>query len=403
MSADAVLPPAESAAPALPPLWIISLLPALGLFASAVHLPSIPAMAADFGVGVEAVQNTVTVYLASMALFCLVVGPVSDRVGRRRVGLSMLFVFLVGSVLALLAQSVPVLLAARLLQGMGASGGLVLSRSMVKDALSGPAAAKAAAQVSMSVAVAPMLAPLFGGYVQQRLGWHANFVVVAGLALALFLFARLRLVETLPQKHRYASSYRAMAAGYVGLLGMRRFLVHTIPVMCGAVGLFSFQTAAPVLLIGGMHVPPEDYGLFAAMPAAGFMMGTFLTSRIAARVRERSLIEAGCLLFIASGALITVLAWRFAPTPWCVALPMLLFGLGNGLLMPTATLGSMSAAPLLVGSAAALVSCLRMGAGSIGSLLVSGLPSGSVLALGAVVSCAGIAALSSWALLGKGR
>ena len=395
--------PADAAPPALPPLWIISLLPALGLFTSAVHLPSIPAMAADFGVGAGPIQATVTAYLASMALFCLVVGPMSDRLGRRRVGLAMLFVFLVGSIVALLAGSVPVLMAARLLQGMGASGGLVLSRSMVKDALSGPAAAKAAAQVSMAVAVAPMLAPLFGGYVQQRFGWHANFVVVAALALALFLFAGRRLVETLPREHRYASDYLAMAAAYVGLLGMRRFLVHTIPVTCGAVGLFSFQTGAPVLLIGGMHVPPEDYGLYAATPAAGFMMGTFLTSRIASRVSERALIEAGCLLFIAAGALITLLAWRFAPTPWSVALPMLLFGLGNGLLMPTATLGSMSAAPLLVGSAAALVSCLRMGAGSAGSLVIAWLPGGSAMALGAVVSCAGIVAFLSWAWLGRGN
>jgi DHA1 family bicyclomycin/chloramphenicol resistance-like MFS transporter len=219
----------------------------------------------------------------------------------------------------------------------------------------------------------------------------------------LFLFAGRRLVETLPREHRYASNYLAMAAGYIGLLGMRRFLVHTIPVMCGAVGLFSFQTGAPVLLIGGLHVAPEDYGLYAAMPAAGFMMGTFLTSRIASRVTERALIEAGCLLFIAAGALMTVLAWRFAPTPWGIALPMLLFGLGNGLLMPTATLGSMSAAPLLVGSAAALVSCLRMGAGSLGSLLISWLPSGSAMALGAVVSCAGLVAFLSWAGLGKGN
>jgi DHA1 family bicyclomycin/chloramphenicol resistance-like MFS transporter len=403
MNTDAMPAEPGSDARALPPLWIISLLPALGLFASAVHLPSIPAMAADFSVGTGPIQETVTAYLAAMALFCLVVGPMSDRLGRRRVGLSMLFLFLAGSIVAMLAHSVPVLLAGRLLQGMGASGGLVLSRSMVKDALGGRAAAKAAAQVSMAVAIAPMLAPLVGGYVQQRLGWHANFVIVAGLALALFLFACRRLVETLPCRERYASSYRSMAEGYVGLLAMRRFLVHTIPVMCGAVGLFSFQTGAPVLLIGSMHVSPEDYGFYAAMPAAGFMAGTFLTSRFAARVSEKVLIEAGCLLFILSGMLIALLAWQFAPMPWGVALPMLLFGLGNGLLMPVATLGSMSAAPLLVGSAAALVSFLRMGAGSLGSLVITWLPAGSALALGVVVAGAGVVAAASWAWLGKGE
>ena len=303
----------NASARALPPLWIISLLPALGLFASAVHLPSIPAMAADFGVEPGAVEDTITAYLASMALFSLVVGPMSDRLGRRRVGLAMLFVFLAGSIVALAAHSVPVLLAGRLLQGIGASGGLVLSRSMVKDALSGSAAAKAAAQVSMVVAMAPMLAPMFGGYVQQHLGWHANFAIVAGMALALFLFAARRLVETLPPNKRNANGFLSMATSYIGLLGMRKFQVHTIPVMCGAIGLFTFQTGAPVLLIGSMQVAPEDYGLFAAMPAAGFMTGTFLTTRMAARVSEKSLIEGGCLLFIAAGMLITVSALGFPP------------------------------------------------------------------------------------------
>ena len=393
----------NASAQALPPLWIISLLPALGLFASAVHLPSIPAMAADFGVGPEEVQDTITVYLASMALFSLVVGPMSDRLGRRHVGLAMLFVFLVGSIVALMAHSVPALLAGRVLQGIGASGGLVLSRSMVKDALGGRAAAKAAAQVSMVVAMAPMLAPMFGGYVQQHLGWHANFVIVAGMALALFIFAARRLVETLPAGKRNANDFLSMATSYVGLLGMRKFQVHTIPVMCGAIGLFTFQTGAPVLLIGNMQVAPEDYGLFAAMPAAGFMMGTFLTTRMASRVSEKSLIEGGCLLFIAAGMLITLLALGFPPTPWSVALPMLLFGVGNGLLMPTATLGSMSAAPLLVGSAAALVSCLRIGAGSMGSLVITMLPSNTALSLGCVMCFAGCSAFLSWAWLGKGN
>lgn len=155
------------AVPDLLLLWIISLLPALDLFASALHLP---AMAAAYGVDTGPIQQTVTVYLAAMALFSLVVGPASDRFGRRVVGLYMLAVFLPGSVVAMLAHGVPALLAGRLLQGSGASGGLVLSRSMVKDTLSGPAASRTADQVSMSVSVVPMLAPLFGGYVQQRFG-----------------------------------------------------------------------------------------------------------------------------------------------------------------------------------------------------------------------------------------
>ena len=386
---------------ALPPLWMISLMPALGLFTFAVHLPSIPAIATEFGVGPEPIQFTVTVYLAAMALFSLITGPLSDRLGRRRVGLFLLFIFLIGSVAALLSSSAEQLLAARLLQGIGASGGIVLSRSMVGDALRGQAAAKAAAQVSMAVAISPMVAPLFGGYIQQVFGWRANFAIVVLFALGLLLLAMQRLVETLPEHKRYISSYLSMLTDYIKLLGARKFQAHTLPIMCGAIGLFTYQTGAPVLLIEGMHVSPAIYGWFAATPAMGFMGGTFITMRIALHVKEKTLIEVGCMLFITSGLLIFGLSlWR-SPTPWAVALPMLLFGAGNGLLMPTATIGSMSVTPLLIGSAAALVGFLRMGAGSAGSFIITALPSDSGVTLGCVISLAGFGALFSWLRLAQ--
>lgn len=388
---------------ALPPFWMISLMPALGLFTSSVHMPAIPAIAAAFGVAPAPIQQCVTVYLAAMAIFALIVGPMSDRLGRRPVGLLTMSIFLTGSIVAVFSNSAQVLLGASLLQGIGASGGIVLSRSMVRDALSGPAAAKAAAQVAMAVALAPMLAPIFGGYVLKAFGWRTNFVVVVVFATGMLILAMQRLVETLPEHKRHTSGLWPMLAGYIGLLALRRFQVNTLPIMCGAVGLFSYQTGAPVLLIGGMHVHPANYGVYAAMPAVGFMIGTFMTSRLALHVKEKTLIEAGCALFLASGLLITALALWTAPTPWSVALPMMLFGAGNGLVTPSATIGSMSAAPLLIGSAAALVGCLRMGAGSLGSFAITELPSESAIALGCIVSAAGIAAILSWRSLGMGQ
>ncbi|HJV79688.1 multidrug effflux MFS transporter [Noviherbaspirillum sp.] len=387
---------AGSAMTAAPPLWMISLVPALGLFASSVHMPSIPAMAVDFGVGPQPVQFTVSVYLAAMALFALLVGPLSDRFGRRRAGLVLLFVFALGSIGALLASHVEMMLLARLVQGIGASGGVVLSRSMVRDAFDGRAAAKASAQVAMAVSIAPMFGPVVGGYVHELFGWRANFLIVAVLAFGLWALAVLRFGETLPAEKRYVGSAFSMMTNYFALMRMRRFMAYSLPVICGSVGLFTFQTEGPVLLIRHMHVQPADYGMFAAMPAVGFLMGTFASARLALHVNEARLIEAGCLLFIASGLLVTMTALELAPSPWLVAVPMLLFGAGNGLVTPSATMGGLSAAPLLVGSAAALISCLRMGAGSLGSVLITALPSGSAVPLGAILLASGVAALLSW-------
>lgn len=386
---------------AVPPLWMISFLAGLGLFASAVHVPSIPAMAVDFGVTVQPIQFTISVYLAAMALFALVVGPLSDWFGRRRVGLAMLFVFLIGSIGALFADSVPLLLTSRLIQGMGASGGLVLSRSMVKDAFVGRHAAKASAQVATAVSIAPLFGPIVGGYIHQAFGWRANFLLVAVLALILWLIALSKFGETLPVAKRYVGSIFSMITNYFALLRMRKFMVYAVPVICGSVGLFVFQTEAPVLFIKFMNVQPAEFGFFASMPAFGFMMGTFASSRLALRVGEGSLIVGGCLLFLVSGILIAGLSVGFSPSPWLVGIPMLMFGAGNGLVTPSATMGSMNAAPLLIGSAAALISGLRMGFGSLGSVAITEIPSGSAVPLGCVMFAMGVISIVSWSKLGR--
>lgn len=386
---------------AAPPLWMISLLAGLGLFASAVHMPSIPAMASEFGVTPQPIQLTVSIYLASMAIFALLVGPMSDRFGRRRIGLMMIFVFLLGSIGALLATNVTMLLVARLVQGIGASGGLVLSRSMVRDAFSDRNAAKASAQIATAVAIAPMLGPLVGGYIHDAFGWRANFLVVAILAFGLWVIALRRFGETLPITKRYAGNALAMITNYYALIRMRKFMMYATPVICGSVGLFTFQTEAPVLFIQFMHVQPADFGMFAAMPAVGFMIGTFTSARLALHISESRLIVAGCSLFVVAGFLIIVLALGFSPSPWLVSVPMLLFGAGNGLVTPSATMGSLSAAPFLFGSAAALISGLRMGAGSLGSVAITEVPPGSAIPLGCVMFVTGLIALVSWKKLGR--
>jgi DHA1 family bicyclomycin/chloramphenicol resistance-like MFS transporter len=171
-------------------------------------------------VTVQPIQFTISVYLAAMALFALVVGPLSDWFGRRRVGLAMLFVFLIGSIGALFADSVPLLLTSRLIQGMGASGGLVLSRSMVKDAFVGRHAAKASAQVATAVSIAPLFGPIVGGYIHQAFGWRANFLLVAVLALILWLIALSKFGETLPVAKRYVGSIFSMITNYLSERGV---------------------------------------------------------------------------------------------------------------------------------------------------------------------------------------
>jgi DHA1 family bicyclomycin/chloramphenicol resistance-like MFS transporter len=386
-----------------PPLWIISAVTFLGLFASSVNMPSIPAMAADLNVSAGVIQGTVTVYLAALALGGLVVGPVSDRFGRRRASLATLIILLAGSVLAVFATSAAMLMFARLVQGIGASGGMVLSRSMVRDAFEGAAASRASAQVAMATAVAPTVAPMIGGYVQHAFGWRGNMLLVAVLAFMLVAVARIKLRETLPSARRHAGGLRSMLAGYPHLIRSRQYMMYTLPIAFGAFGMFAYQTEAPVLLIGILHVPPHEYGILAALPALGFMGGAFASSRLSSNVSSCALIEAGCVLYILSGLGLLAAGWAAPSAALAIALPMMAFGAGNALVMSNAALGGMSAAASLIGGAAALTTSLRMGAGSLGSMVISSVPAGSGIVLGGVVAGSGIAALLSWICLGRGH
>jgi MFS transporter, DHA1 family, multidrug resistance protein len=193
-----------------------------------------------------------------------------------------------------------------------------------------------------------------------------------------------------------------MALGYGQLLRMRIFLAYSLPVAFGAAAIFAYQTEAPVLLIDKLHVSAAAYGIYGAMPALGFIAGGFITRKLAGKVSRGMLMQLGCALCTLAGIVLTVLALAMPLTALAIAAPMILFGMGNGIVMPNGGYGAMRAAPAMIGASAALSSCMRMGSGSLGSLLATCLPDGSVLALGLLVTAGGLAAFLTWRVLGRG-
>ncbi|MGH1357137.1 MAG: multidrug effflux MFS transporter [Burkholderiaceae bacterium] len=384
-----------------PPIALIAAMPAIAILASLIYMPSIKSMAAAFAVEPEAIQQTVAIYLASLATFSLVAGPLSDRFGRQRVCRWSVLIFMLGSLGTLFSDSIGELMLARLIQGMGASGGFVLPRAMINDALHSRHAARASATIAMSISIVPMLTPLIGGYIQEYFGWRANFLIVSILAVLLWIATRIRLNETLPPARRFKEGIRALMFRYAAILGNRKFLIHSVPIALGAFAIYSYHTEAPVLLIATMGVPATEYGYYAALPALGFFFGTSLSRRLAFTVARTVMIESGCALYVASGALMLTLSLLLNANPLSVAAPMLLFGIGNGLVMPNASIGAISAAPALIGCASALSSALRIGSGAAGSSVITHLPTHSAQLLGAQIGLAGLAALLLWLMFGR--
>jgi MFS transporter, DHA1 family, multidrug resistance protein len=367
----------------------------LGLVASTIYVPSVPTIAHALHTSVARVQFTFAAYLLAFALSMLVVGPLSDRVGRRRTVLGGLAVSAFASIICAASPSIDVLIGARVLQGIGACAGLVVGRALTRE-IWGPAAA---AQVIAGRAIAATLlqagAPVLGGYLQAWIGWRANFVAVAvfaGLAMLLMLHyvpGRAAIASQEPGRPHLLASYRA-------LITTRRFLGYAFAAAGAHAGFHIFAAGAPAVLIGRFGVAPEIYGLYAALPPLGFLVGSFVSNRLTNRLGVDGMIAIGAAVLIPAGLVMLTMALLHLNGPLVIIGPMVFVCCGSGLITPNATAGSLGANPRIVGAASGLGSFIQM-TGAAGATAVLSLgPSGSPLALTLIIAGAGLFCVASF-------
>src|SRR5207248_9139014 len=261
---------------------VLAALAATGTLATNILLPSLPQMAASLKVSSAAVTSAITVFLAVFALVQLVVGPISDRYGRRWPVLTGFVVFLAGSIWCGLATDLPGLLAGRVIQAAGACATSVLSRAIARDMFSGAALARAMALIMIAMAAAPGFSPLLGGALDHAFGWRSEFVLVAafaasGAAAYGTVFGETHLATRTPLDPL------AIAKTYLGLIADRRFVMPAATVSLILGGLFSIFSAAPRILIEAMDFTPIQLGLF----FAGTVLIVFAAGMLATRLAPR--------------------------------------------------------------------------------------------------------------------
>ncbi|MEQ8349710.1 MAG: multidrug effflux MFS transporter [Sneathiellaceae bacterium] len=372
---------------------LLALSVALGVLASVIYVPSIPAIALALQVSESAVQHSMTVYLLAFAVSTLLIGPVSDRIGRRPTLLGGLALFVLASIACALAESILTLQLARVFQGGGACACMIVGRAVVRDIYDRERTARAMAILGMVVASGPALAPLLGGQLQALFGWHSSFVFVAGWG-ALLLFVAIRILpETVDRRLMPSGFLRQFSHSYRLLLTAPPFLGYTLSVGGGAVGFYAFTAAAPVILIGVHGVPAQLYGFFAACPPIGFVLGSWVCSRLTVRFGIERMILAGSVGVVLSGSAIMLLDLTVGG-PFAVALPMIAFGFSNGLSMPNAYAGGLSVYPRIAGAASGLQTFSQMGGGAVGTLLVAEFAVRTGWGMGAVVVAGGLAAVA---------
>jgi MFS transporter, DHA1 family, multidrug resistance protein len=384
-------------------LLTLTLTASLGQAASTIYVPSVPAIAAGLDTSVARVQFTFVGYLLAFAVSMLLIGPLSDRYGRRRmmvvgVGLSML-----GSIAGSVSPTIEFLIGARILQGIGLSAGLVVGRAIIRDLYDENDAARIIAGLSVVMTLLQAFAPIPGGYLQGWVGWRANFAAVAVLAaLALTLILRY-----LPQAHVTDHSRsqtgallaRTVLASYRTLIGARRFLAYALTATGAHAGFHIFAAGAPAVLITGFGIAPEDYGYYASLPPMGFLVGSLLSSRLTGRLGIEGLIATGSAVLIPAGFVMVILALLHIVNPYAIVGPMILICFGSGLITPNAVAGSLGVKVGIVGAASGLVSFIQMSGAAGATAALSLGSSGNPIALAWVIASAGLLAVTAFCSL----
>lgn len=329
-----------------------------------LYLPSMPGMATALGVDFAAIQVTLSVYLGAVAVAQLVVGPLSDRYGRRPVLLAGLALFVVGSIMCTLAPNMTMLNLGRIVQAFGGCTGLALSRAVVRDLYSRAQAASMIGYITMGMSVAPMIAPTIGGLLEAIYGWRASFAFLGLFGLATLIVTFRLLHET--NKHRgKGGAGLGLLGGYKVLVGNRTFWGYALTAALSSTIFFAFVAGASYVVINLMGRGPIEYGLYFGLVSAGYLVGNFFSARYAMKVGPRRLIIIGAGLTVAALVIMCALFGVGLFHPASLFVPTMFATMGNGLVLPSCIAGAVSVRPEAAGAASGLTGSMQIGFGAI--------------------------------------
>lgn len=352
-------------------LALLMAMTALGPLTLNILVPAVPNLVATMNTDPATVQLTISLYLFGIAVSQLVLGPLSDRFGRRPVVIAGLAVTAAASVLAIAMSSIGGLIAARTLQAFGASSGLVIGRAIVRDLYDRERAASMIGWVTTVMVVAPMVAPLIGGLLDTAFGWEAIFVFVAVSSCAVLAWAVLALPETRPD-HITGGGMRFIAGESRELLRDRNFLGYMLAGGIATATFFAFLGGGPHLVIGIMGRSSAEYGAWFALTAFGYMIGNLIAARLSPRFGIENMIRAGIALQILGAVISIMLATAFPlGGPETVFPPQFLLSCGNGIFLPNAIAGAISVRPQAAGTASGITGFTQMGLGAISAQAMS--------------------------------
>ncbi len=348
-----------------PTLFTLILLSGLSVVSLNMFLPSLTNIAATFEADYALVNLSIAGYALAMAVLQLVLGPLSDRFGRRPVILAGLALFSLASLGCLLATDVWTFLAFRMLQAAIASG-FAVSRAVIRDQVGAREAASLMGYLAMAWALAPMLGPMFGGALDQLFGWRASFWAFLGFGVAVFALCWVDLGET---NRTPSATFRQQFRSYPALFRSGRFWGYALCMGFSVGAFYVFISGIPLVAAVLFDIGPATLGIGMGSITAGFVFGSFLAGRFAGGRALTTMMIVGRL--VACGGLTLGLIALLAGVVHVVTLfgACICVGVGNGLTMPSSNAGAMSVRPDLAGSASGLSGALTVAGGAAMSAL----------------------------------
>ena len=380
-------------------LLLLAGLAALGALSTNIILPAFPDMRRDLGVPARDLGVTLSSFFVAFAVGQLVVGPLSDRFGRRWLVLGGLAVFLAGSAMCALATSLPELVAGRIVQALGVCAASVLSRAIARDLFDGEALARTLALIMVAMAAAPGFSPLLGGILTQLFGWRGSFVLVGLLALLLAAHYIASIGETLPAERRARVSVASTARDYLSLLADPRFISPALAVSLILGGLYTFFATAPAILMDSHGFSSLQLGLYFATTVCVVFAAGLLAPRLAHRWGPRPVAMTGIAIALAGGMLL--LGGPETVTVFSVSLA--LFLLGMGVINPLGTAITLQPFGSQAGTASALLGFLQMGSAALAISIAAALDVTAQTALAIVLASSAALSLVVFAAGSRGR
>lgn len=371
-----------------------AMLVAVGPISLALYTPAMPQIVEAFGTTEAAVKMTLSVYFAGFAVSQLFCGPLSDGFGRKPVTFIFMTIYAAASLLALLAPTVEVLIAARFLQGFGGAVGVAVSRALVRDLFTHERSARIMNMMGIIIAAGPAFAPTIGGLTMEVAGWHAIFILMLAFGFLTTLIVQLYMRETVARDLSHISPH-GLATSYGTLLKSSYFLSSALVVMGSVGALYTLATVLPFILMDRVGLTPTQFGIGMLMQSGMFFLGSLTVRFLMHRVSAFTLVPVG-LCFIAIGSLALIYTLNGPSLTFLSVMgPVGCYAFGIAFVNPAMMTASVAPFPRMAGAASSLASFMQMGGGLLGGSL-SAIIGDPVLATSLVVPAMGATAIVSW-------